>query len=143
MFGQYIVVLWSMWWTVWKEILFEGLCLLNTLLSCEVCDEQFEKKSGLMNHMRLVHLIAKPVNVAAKSWKRNIIYKFMFVNALWMQCSCGVWIKMSYGKCDLKINFGWFMRLSPVQYLWEKFVHGVCLKGPYFDVSWTGMSEAA
>ena len=67
----------------------------------------------------------------------------MFVNALWMQCSCGVWIKMSYGKCDLKINFGWFMRLSPVQYLWEKFVHGVCLKESYFDVSWTGMSEAA
>ena len=29
------------------------------------------------------------------------------------------------------------MRLSPVQYLWEKFVHGVCLKGSYFDVSWT------
>ena len=93
--------------------------------------------------MLLVHLIASPVNVAVKSWKRKIIYKFMFVNALWMQCSCGVWIKMSYGKCDLKINFGWFMRLSPVQYLWEKFVHGVCLKGSYFDVSWTGMSEAA
>ena len=37
------------------------------LLSCEVCDEQFEKKSGLMNHMRLVHLIASPVNVAVKS----------------------------------------------------------------------------
>ena len=66
----------------------------------------------------------------------------MFVNALWMQCSCGVWINRSYGKSDLKINFGWFMRLSPVQYLWEKFVHGVCLKGSYFDVSWTGMSEA-
>ena len=30
-----------------------------------------------------------------------------------------------------KINFGW------LQYLWEKFVHGVCLKGSYFDVSWT------
>ena len=37
------------------------------LVSCEVCDEQFEKKSGLMNHMLLVHLIASPVNVAVKS----------------------------------------------------------------------------
>ena len=37
------------------------------LLSCEVCDEQFEKKSGLMNHMQLVHLIASPVDVAVKS----------------------------------------------------------------------------
>ena len=37
------------------------------LLSCEVCDEQFEKKPGLMNHMLLVHLIASPVNVAVKS----------------------------------------------------------------------------
>ena len=45
----------------------EGLFLVNTLLSCEVCDEQFEKKSGLMNHMLLVHLIASPVNVAVKS----------------------------------------------------------------------------
>ena len=56
-------------------------------------------------------------------------------SCLWMQCSCGVWINRSYGKSDLKINFGWFMRLSPVQYLWEKFVHGVCLKESYFDVS--------
>ena len=37
------------------------------LLSCELCDEQFEKKSGLMNHMLLVHFIASPVNVAVKS----------------------------------------------------------------------------
>ena len=73
MSGQYIVVLWRMWLTFWKEIGVEGLCLVNTLLSCEVCDEQFEKKSGLMNHMRLVHLIASPVNVAVKSWKRNVI----------------------------------------------------------------------
>ena len=85
-FGQYIVVLWSMWWTVWIEILFEGLCLVNTLLSCELCDEQFEKKSGLMNHMLLVHLIASPVNVAVKSWKRNVIYKFMFVKAMFLWC---------------------------------------------------------
>ena len=41
--------------------------MVNTLVSCEVCDEQFEKKSGLMNHMLLVHLIASPVNVAVKS----------------------------------------------------------------------------
>ena len=112
--------------------------MVNTLVSCEVCDEQFTKKSGLMNHMLVVHLIASPVNVAVKSWMRNVKE-----SCLWMQCSCGVWINRSYGKSDLKINFGWFMRLSPVQYLWEKFVHGVCLKESYFDVSWTGMSEAA
>ena len=40
--------------------------MVNTLLSCEVCDEQFEKKSGLMNHVLLVHLIASPVNVEVK-----------------------------------------------------------------------------
>ena len=56
-----------------NKICIEGLCLVNTLLSCEVCDEQFEKKSGLMNHMWLVHLIASPVNVAVKSGKRNVI----------------------------------------------------------------------
>ena len=36
-------------------------------IHCEVCDEQFEKKPGLMNHMLLVHLIASPVNLAVKS----------------------------------------------------------------------------
>ena len=71
--GQHSVVLWRMWLTFWKEIGVEGLCLVNTLVSCEVCDEQFEKKSGLMNHMLLVHLIASPVNVAVKSWMRNVI----------------------------------------------------------------------
>ena len=126
-----MTVIFYSWLICWKLTL--GYAKLwYTLLSCEVCDEQFEKKSGLMNHMLLVHLIASPVNVAVKSWMRNVKE-----SCLWMQCSCGVWINRSYGKSDLKINFGWFMRLSPVQFLWEKFVHGVCLKGSYFDVSWT------
>ena len=46
--------------------------LLSWLCLCvqyevNIYDEQFEKKSGLMNHMLLVHLIASPVNVAVKS----------------------------------------------------------------------------
>ena len=65
-FGHYIVVLWSMWWTFWKEILFEGLCLVNTLLSCEVCDKQFEKKSGLMNHIIIID----------KDWKKSSQEKY-------------------------------------------------------------------
>ena len=112
MFGEYIVVLWSMWWTVWKEIWFNESYAVS------------------------------PLVLWMLQWRveRETLYKD---SCLWMQCSCGVWINRSYGKSDLKINFGWFMRLSPVQYLWEKFVHGVCLKESYFDVSWTGMSEAA
>ena len=84
-----------MWLTFWKEIGVEGLCLVNKLLSCEVCDEQFEKKSGLMNHMLLVHLIASPVNVAVSlrvEWET--LYKD---SCLWMQCSCGVWINKFLG----------------------------------------------
>ena len=41
-FGKCIgFTLWSMWWKVWKQIQFEGLCLIITLLSCEVCNERF------------------------------------------------------------------------------------------------------
>ena len=36
------------------------MCLVNTLLSCEVCDKQFEKKSGLMNHIIIID----------KDWKK-------------------------------------------------------------------------
>ena len=44
-----------------SEIWFEGcLCLVTTLLSCEVCDKQFEKKSGLMNHIIIID----------KDWKK-------------------------------------------------------------------------
>ena len=142
--GQYIVVLWSMWWTVRKEIWVEGLCLVNTLLSCEVCDEQFEKKSDLLCCVWSLHccLVKYVMNILKRNlgwrvvfgqyivvlwsmwwtvWKeiwfnesyavsplvlwmlqwrvgRETLYKD---SCLWMQCSCGVWIKMSYRKCDL------------------------------------------
>ena len=69
---------------LWEKFV-HGVCLKGSYFDVS-CDEQFEKKSGLMNHMRLVHLIASPVNVAVKSWKRNIIYKFMFVKAMFLWC---------------------------------------------------------
>ena len=59
------------------------------LLSCEVCDEQFEKKSGLMNHMLLVHLIASPVNVS-EELKEKLYIKIhvceCIVNAMFLWC---------------------------------------------------------
>ena len=71
-FGQYIVVLWSMWWTVWKEIWFAVLCLVTTLLSCKVCDEHFEKKSGLKGCVWSIHCCL--VKYVMNSLKRNLVW---------------------------------------------------------------------
>merc|ERR1711863_254663 len=52
------------------EIWVEGLCLVTTLLSCEVCDEHFEKKSGLKGCVWSLHCCL--VKYVMNSLKRNL-----------------------------------------------------------------------
>ena len=98
--GQYIVVLWRMWLTFWKEIGVEGLCLVNTLLSCEVCDEQFEKKSGLKGCVWSIHCC--PVKYVMNSLKRNFVWRVVFGHyivvlwSMWWTVWKEIWFNESY-----------------------------------------------
>ena len=62
------------------EIWVEGLCLVTTLLSCEVCDEHFEKKSDLQGCVWSLHccLVKYVMNIL----KRNLGEGLCLVNTL-------------------------------------------------------------